>query len=367
MGQIESKFSPEVTKKWRDKAMNLWAAAAYKPEYKYITEILQAEFGDQLTYCMVKMYLWKQKKKIDAANEQVKVYPVHKPPFVTAQQVEEILYEGLDKPTKPAKRVAIQNQEPNVIETKWDGTEVIKFGLISDTHMGSKYSQLTYLHEFYDICAKEGIKDVYHAGDITEGLRMRIGHEYELYAVSADDMRDDVVKNYPKRDGITTHFITGNHDASIYKHVGYDIGQAIANLRPDMKYLGRDIAKVNLTSNCTLELCHPWDGSAYSLSYKPQKRVEAMESDSKPNILAIGNYHKAEYFFYRNVHVFQTGCFQGQTPFMRGKNLSAQLGGWIVTIRVNKDGTIQGIGPELIPFYKSIMDDWKSFKSKDYV
>ena len=33
------------------------------------------------------------------------------------------------------------------------------------------------------------------------------------------------------------------------------------------------------------------------------KMIEAMESDSKPNILAVGHYHKAEYLFYRNVHL----------------------------------------------------------------
>lgn len=259
------------------------------------------------------------------------------------------------------KKIAVQNQEPKHYEGKWDGTEVIRFGVIGDTQIGSKYTQLTYLHQFYDICEKEGITNVYHTGDVTDGLKMRPGHEYELYEISADEMREDVVKNYPKRDGITTHFITGNHDASIYKHVGYDIGQAIANLRPDMKYLGRDCAVINLTPKCTLELRHPWDGTAYALSYKMQKMIEAMESDSKPNILAVGHYHKAEYIFYRNVHALQTGCFQGQTPFTRGKGISVHMGGWIVSIRVDKDGYIQGFAPEYIPFYYSIKDDYKNF------
>jgi hypothetical protein len=174
-------------------------------------------------------------------------------------------------------------------------------------------------------------------------------------------MRDDVVKNYPYREGITTHFITGNHDASIYKHVGYDIGQAIANMRPDMEYLGKDCAVINLTPNCTLELRHPWDGTAYALSYKMQKMIEAMEADSKPNILAVGHYHKAEYLFYRNVHALQTACFQGQTPFTRGKGISVQMGGWIVTIKVDKDGYIQGFAPMFIPYYSSIKDDYKNF------
>lgn len=202
---------------------------------------------------------------------------------------------------------------------------------------------------------------MYHTGDVTDGLKMRSGHEYELYKTSADDMVQDVIENYPRIEGITTHFITGNHDASIYKQVGYDIGNTITEKRPDMKYLGRDCALIFLTPNCKLELRHPWDGTAYALSYKPQKMIEAMESDSKPNILAIGHYHKAEYMFYRNVHCLQTGCFQGQTPYTRGKGISVHMGGWIVTIHVDKNGTITRFGSEFIPYYSSIKDDYKQY------
>lgn len=260
------------------------------------------------------------------------------------------------------KRVAIQNQEPEHHDSKWNGTQTIKFGVISDTHIGSKYTQFTHLHDFYDLCEREGVVDVYHAGDLTEGLKMRVGHEYELYEVSADDMRDDVIKNYPHRPGITTHFITGNHDASIYKQVGYDIGQAIANARPDMHYLGRDCAIVNLTPNCPLELRHPWDGMSYAMTYRPQKMIEAMESDSKPKILVIGHYHKAIYLFYRNVHCLLGGCFQAQTPFERGKGISVHLGGWICEVEVDKEGTVQAFKQQYVPYYKSIAEDYKNYK-----
>lgn len=271
---------------------------------------------------------------------------------------------SLAQPVKEEKRVALQNQEPSKHESVWNGTKTIKIAIMGDTQTGSKYTQWTHLNNFYDICQEEGIKDVYHTGDITDGLKMRPGHEYELYAVSADDMLQDVVDNYPKREGITTHFITGNHDASIYKHVGYDIGIAIANQRSDLKYLGRDCAVIYLTPKCTLELRHPWDGTAYALSYKLQKMIESMESDSKPNILAVGHYHKAEYIFYRNVHALQTGCFQGQTPFTRGKGISVHLGGWIVTIKVDETGTIKSFAPQFIPYYASIKDDYKNLGQK---
>ena len=260
--------------------------------------------------------------------------------------------------TKP---VVIQNQEPTVYNPKWNGTTVLKFAIIGDTQLGSKYAQISHLKNFYELCASEGIKDVYHTGDVTDGLKMHSGHEYELYKTSADDMVQDVIENYPRIEGITTHFITGNHDASIYKQVGYDIGNTITEKRPDMKYLGRDCALIFLTPNCKLELRHPWDGTAYALSYKPQKMIEAMESDSKPNILAIGHYHKAEYLFYRNVHCLQTGCFQGQTPYTRGKGISVHMGGWIVTIHVDKNGTITRFGSEFIPYYSSIKDDYKQY------
>ena len=260
--------------------------------------------------------------------------------------------------TKP---VVVQNQEPTVHNPKWNGTTVLKFAIIGDTQLGSKYAQISHLKNFYELCASEGIKDVYHTGDVTDGLKMHSGHEYELYKTSADDMVQDVIENYPRIEGITTHFITGNHDASIYKQVGYDTGNTITEKRPDMKYLGRDCALIFLTPNCKLELRHPWDGTAYALSYKPQKMIEAMESDSKPNILAIGHYHKAEYLFYRNVHCLQTGCFQGQTPYTRGKGISVHMGGWIVTIHVDKNGTITRFGSEFIPYYSSIKDDYKQY------
>ena len=263
---------------------------------------------------------------------------------------------------KEERRMAIQNLEPKDHIIDWNGNQIIRFGLIGDTQMGSKYTQISYLDEFYKICTLQGINHIYHTGDITDGLKMRPGHEYELYCTSADELKDDVIKNYPKYNSITTHFITGNHDASLYKHIGYDIGQSISNERPDMDYLGRDCAVVHLTPNCTLELRHPWDGTAYAISYKPQKMIEAMESDSKPNILAIGHYHKAEYIFHRNVHCFQTGCFQGQTPFTRGKGISVHLGGWIITIHVDKNGYIQAISPMFIPFYSAIKDDYNNFR-----
>lgn len=314
---------------WHQLAVEL-AATGLKA--KAVRDELEYKYGIAVKYTTVKNFLWTVKNR----SEDITAY-----------------FE---------KRVVVQNQEPTNYDADWNGAKTVKFAVLGDCHIGSKYTQLTHLHNFYDRLVMEGVTAAYNVGDLTEGLKMRPGHEYEVYTVSADEMTQDVIRNYPCRDGITTYFITGNHDASIYKHIGYDIGAAIADKRPDMKYLGRDCALVHLTPNCTLELRHPWDGSSYAVSYKIQKMVESMESDSKPNIVAVGHYHKHLYMFYRNVHCLLTGCFQGQTPFTRGKGISVHLGGWIVEIRVLEDGTIVGFKSEFVPYYSSVKDDYKNFK-----
>lgn len=271
--------------------------------------------------------------------------------------------DGKVKPPAAAtkKFISYENLVPRKHMADWDGSTRITFGLIGDTHFSSKYAQLTHLSNFYKVCAEMGVKDVYHTGDIDDGEQMRLGHQYECYAQGADDHVSEIVKNYPKYPGCKTHFITGNHDASIYKKCGVDIGKAIAKQREDLIYLGRDWAKVKLTPNCILELRHPWDGGAYALSYRPQKLIESMDADSKPNILAIGHYHKIGYLFYRNVHCFLSGCYQSQTPFIRGKGLSVHMGGWLVTVEVDKLGHVLRIVPEMVPCYKGIDDDYMTF------
>ena len=249
----------------------------------------------------------------------------------------------------------------NRVKQPWNGEKIIRFGLMGDTQLGCIDTQITHLHTLYDRYQSEGITQVYHTGDMTDGEKMRPGHEYELYVHGADAQAAHAVKVYPQREGIVTDFITGNHDYSFIKTIGLDIGRQIANQRPDMRYRGYMSAVVELSPHCTLELRHPQDGTAYALSYKIQKIIEAMSGGEKPNILAVGHYHKLEQMFYRNVHAFQTACLCAQTNWMRGKNIAAIVGGWIIEAHVDDEGTVTRIRPEFFPFYKAIKDDYKNW------
>jgi predicted phosphodiesterase len=246
--------------------------------------------------------------------------------------------------------------------TRFDGDKVIRFGVVSDTHLNSRYAQITLLHQAYDEMQKQGIECVYHCGDIDEGDQMRMGHQYECYNQGADDHVEEVVKNYPKRDGMKTYFITGNHDHSFIKRNGLDIGKMISDKRPDMKYLGQSQAYINIANNCIMELRHPCDGSAYAISYKTQKMVDSISGGKKPKILLVGHYHKAEYIFYRNIHVFQAGALEAQTSFLRGKGISVSLGYWIIELTVTADGQINSLNQTFNPFYEEIENDYKNWR-----
>lgn len=254
-----------------------------------------------------------------------------------------------------------ENFEPAVHDMDWDGSRHLAIGLVSDNHLTSRWAQPTYLHYLFDRFAERGVQTVYDCGDITDGECMRKGHEYEIHTHGYDNALAYVGAIYPHRGGMKTYVINGNHDDAFYKAVGTEFGASLSQVRPDIHYLGRSCATVNLTPNCQMELRHPWDGTAYAISYKPQKIVEAMQGGSKPRIVVIGHYHKAGFFFPRNVLTVLAGTTCAQTLWMRAKSIEAQMGGWIFEIDVGKDGTIERFAPEFIPFYKTLVDDYKNF------
>lgn len=233
----------------------------------------------------------------------------------------------------------------------------LKFGLLGDTQLGSKYQQLTYLHDVYDIFENEGIKKVFHSGDIIDGEDMYQGHRYELHTIGSDAQIEYAVENYPRRDGIETEFITGNHDLCYYKKQGRDIGVSLANLRPDFKYLGQISAYVEIANGVFLYLLHPDGGGAYAVSYKPQKIAASFIGGDKPNIMALGHWHQGEYLFERNIHIIQTMCFQGQTPYLRRKALMPKIGGWVCEIEL-EDSSVRRFKQEAIVYFKEIRNDF---------
>jgi len=227
-----------------------------------------------------------------------------------------------------------------------------RFGFVADTQLGSLCERRDVLNMAYKVFREEGITAVLHAGDLLDGEKIYRGQEYELHTHGAKNQVAYAVAHYPRFDGVITYFITGNHDLSFYKRAQIDVGELIADRRPDMVYLGQEEADV-LVAGVKIRLVHPSKGTAYALSYHPQRYIEALSGGQKPNILCFGHYHKSEFLpCYRNVFSLQGGCLQSQTPFMRRMGIAAHIGFWICEFCLDKDGSIIRFRAEFFAYYE---------------
>ncbi len=97
---------------------------------------------------------------------------------------------------------------------------------------------------------------------------------------------------------------------------------------------------------------HPGGGTAYALSYRPQKLVESLQGGQKPAVILIGHYHKISVNLIRNVWAFQVGCSQDQTPFMRKIPTEPHIGGMVITLMQDPaTGAITGCVPEIRNYF----------------
>lgn len=262
--------------------------------------------------------------------------------------------------------VSKQPSGRRVVTEHFHGPEV-RFGLLSDTHLGNHHALEDQLHEAYEIFRQEEITTVYTCGNLLDGEKTYRGQEYEIKVMGADNCADYLARTWPKVPGITTYHIASSscHEGYYLKSAGLLIGRMIENRRPDMVYLGLDEADVVLhdsEARPTLRLIHPGGGSSYADSYRPQKIVESYHGGEKPTMLAIGHYHKAGVYDIRDVLVLQAGCLERQTPFMRKQALMAKLGFWVVEVKFTEHGSLRRVRTEWFKYYVGsdgqVLRDW---------
>jgi len=259
--------------------------------------------------------------------------------------------------------------ERSVRQTEYlDDSRVFTFAVATDAHICSKYHRADALNTFYDICEQEGITTVFDCGNQIDGearfnkqdlLVHGMGNQFNYWA-----------KHYPKREGITTYFVSGDdHEGWYQQREGINVGKHMEFTardlgRDDLVFLGymeHDVEFQTPEGGKTIvRVQHPGGGSAYALSYTPQKIVESRTGGEKPHICLLGHYHKHGYFFIRNVHTLLCGCFQDQTPFMRKKRLAAHVGGVICKVHQAPDGSVLRFTHTFVPFYdnRETKENW---------
>jgi len=239
--------------------------------------------------------------------------------------------------------------QPKIPIATFEG-EHIKIGAISDTQLGSIYTDPEYVMRAYEKFDKEGVDFVTHSGDVVDGMSYRRGHIYELSHIGYTAQKKHAIEVFsqcPK----PCYYIDGNHDRwFVTSGAGAYIVEDICNAIPSAIYLGQDEGDISLNGKALLKLWHGGDGNTYALSYRVQKIVESLSGGEKPNMLFAAHTHKAFYIFERNIHCYSTGSIQKQSKWMRGKRIAAHVGFWIVDVWVDDSGVAKTRGA-WYPFY----------------
>lgn len=279
---------------------------------------------------------------------------------------------------KKSDGIYIENFGDNTInnhntKTLINDSDEMKILLISDTRLCSKFEQISILNNIYNIANEMGIKTVLHLGDITEGIYFGKNRIYNQSIIhhNPDTQALYVKNNYPYVKGMTTYFITGEHDLSFLKTKSReDVGADIANLREDMVYLGQKNCMIYLQDSeghkpITIDMRHPEGVIPYTISYKPQKIVDAMRSEERPDILNFGHFLVQDTFLHHDVLINQVPSVTATTPEMVDRGYNNIVGATILTLHFDKTKTktkLVKVDKMFLNYRQILEDDYRKFK-----
>ena len=240
--------------------------------------------------------------------------------------------------------------------------------VISDLNLGSKYQQLSFINEVYKKAYDEGVRNVIVCGDISAGLISPKNIYYNsLFKYDTHSQAEYIINHFPKLDGMTTYFITGDKDHTHDIKNSESIGKMIAEKRKDMVYLGPNHCTVNLVhkdketgkilEQAKVLVRHPKGKIAYTLSYKPQQYISSMRSEDKVDMVLHGHYLQCEKMHFRGVEEISVPGMTATTPKMKDEGIQNSVGAWILDITLKKKG-IDRVIPTFIPCYQTIQNDY---------
>lgn len=210
-----------------------------------------------------------------------------------------------------------------------------RFGFVADMHLCSIAERLDVLNEAYDDFEKQGITHVLCTGDMTDGWKEYRNHISFVKCFGDQEQALYCIKNYPKRKGIKTLTIGGNHDdsyaaskvdrLSLVTHGFHHQGKEIKG-RDDIVYLGQYSHYLIFPQEVRVHLLHPRGNASYAISYKQQKRSEEMDRNQRPEIQLSGHYHTHSYVYLQGTHFLAGVGMQDETEFFKRLGFGRSIG-----------------------------------------
>jgi len=220
----------------------------------------------------------------------------------------------------------------------------VKFGLISDTHIGSKYADQNLTYEAFDEFERQEVDAILHIGDVCEGMSTArvVSQTQELTHFGFEAQKEYAIEVFSRWKHTSIYTISGNHDDWFKSQNGADIVKAICAEVPCMEFVGHGEGRISV-SGLDVSLFHGLDGSSYAISYSLQKKIESMVGGKKPDIIFRGHVHKYLAMFDRHVHAVSVPSIQSTTPWMSQKKLVAHCGYMVAEIGINERKGKRGV------------------------
>ena len=232
---------------------------------------------------------------------------------------------------------------------KTDGSHTITTGethhkdlYMGDTHYNSKECDVKTIDRVIEGAYDKGVRNVFHAGDITDGYAVYRGHELALTNLTYKGQLDMVANTLPYKKDLDYYVINGNHDWSWQiKHAGNFV-KDLSEIRDDVTYLG-DGQGLITKDGVKILMAHGAGGGAYARMYKVQTFLREYLQDEEhmenlPNILNMGHYHQQAFMKYYGINTIMPGAFQDATEYTKRKGLCGPKGACIVEYDIEKNG-----------------------------
>jgi hypothetical protein len=280
------------------------------------------------------------------------------------KSLEERIYEKIkDSKLSPEEAEKVLKNFQQINPQKYSTKKIdfpdrhIKFAVFADAHMGHSCYRPDILKKMIKDGKKQSVEFYLNVGDTIEGMSGREGHIYELDYIGASQQLDFFAREFSQFDRRVYSIEAQDSHGGWFRskgNMGLNIGEELERRAKHYEFLGYDEQNIELDNGCKIKLRHPGGGTAYAISYKMQKYIESMSGGKKPHLLFDGHFHKAIYMFYRNVHGFESGTLQEQSPFMKRINTPAHLGYWIIDVNMHRQKRkgVERIKSEFVPFYE---------------
>lgn len=222
-----------------------------------------------------------------------------------------------------------------------DEEREINFAAASDLHFASKFHLPDTFRETMKRVTDEGIKRVYLAGDIVDGVKIYRGHQENILTSSMEEQTDIAAESFSKFPELEFWGIAGNHDYSFTQQVGAKPMSVLEAKCKNFKNLGDFRADV-VEYGIKWRLLHGGSGRAYARSYPSQTYLRDLFSglsrediSNVPHIIQIGHYHTFYQGKDHGIHIIQSGSFQdSDNEYCVRRGLTGPNGLFLIKMKV---------------------------------